>query len=117
MVIDGTVIKTDTDKYQWEQDNIEKSVIVPLHDESDRRNELVDMLPKRQCAAYINYCILAKLPQDGVIASVLSNKKLFEKIEELSTRLLGFDLSLHSKYMGAFVFATYNPIYRSLEFT
>ena len=117
MVIDGTVIKSDTDNYQWKQDNIEKSVIVPLHDESDRRNELVDMLPKRQCAAYINYCILAKLPQDGVIASVLSNKKLVKRIEELSTRLLGFDLSLHSKYMGAFVFATYNPIFRSLEFT
>ncbi len=115
MVIDGNIIKTDIANFQWAVDNPKQSVLIPLHEEHDKCHELVDMLPKRQCAAYINYCKPERLPKDCILSSIAGNTKLRKQIKDLSTIHLGYDLTLHSNFYGSYVFTAYNPIYRQIE--
>lgn len=115
MVIDGQTIQSDINQYQWLLDDINKCALIPLHEERDGRHELVDMLPKRQCSAYINYCLPTEIPQLSILNGIADNEKLTKQIKELSTKYLNFDLTLHTKYYGAFVFETYNPIYRQID--
>lgn len=115
MVIDGNVIKTDIANFQWAVDNPKQSVLIPLHEEHDKCHELVDMLPKRQCAAYINYCKPESLPKNCILSSIAGNTKLRKQIKNLSTIHLGYDLTLHSNFYGSYVFTAYNPIYRQIE--
>ena len=115
MVIDGFPIQSDVELFHWSPDDRSKSALIPLHEEQDMRHELVDMLPKRRCAAYVNYCIPQALPQDGILNGISRNEKVTDQIRELSKEYLKFDLTLNTKYYGGFVFATYNPIYRQIE--
>lgn len=115
MVIDGYTIQSDIEQFNWLLDDRSKSALIPLHEERDERYELVDMLPKRRCAAYVNYCIPQALPHDGVLNGIDRNEKLTKQIRELSTQYLHYDLTLHTKFYGGFVFATYNPVYRQID--
>ena len=115
MVIDGNIIKTDITNFQWAVDNPKQSVLIPLHEEHDKCHELVDMLPKRQCAAYINYCKPERLLKNCILSSIAGNTKLRKQIKDLSTIHLGYDLTLHSNFYGSYVFTAYNPIYRQIE--
>ena len=117
MAIDGKSIKTDSDDYQWLVEDPSQSALIPLHDDDGRRYELVDMLPKRQCAAYVNCCKPKELPAGGILSGIANNKKLLKQIKDLSTTYLGYDLTLHSGYYGGYVFAAYNPIYRQIDWT
>lgn len=93
MVIDGNLIKTDITNYQWAVDNPKQSELIPLHE--GMCHELVDMLPKRRCAAYINYCKPERLPKNCILSSIAGNTKLRKQIKDLSTIHLGYDLTLH----------------------
>ena len=115
MVIDGYTIQSDIEQFNWLLDDRRKSALIPLHEERDMRHELVDMLPKRSCAAYVNYCIPQALPQDVVLNGIGRNEKLTKQIRKLSTQYLHYDLTLHTKFYGGFVFATYNPVYRQID--
>lgn len=115
MIIDRKLIKTDITNYQWAVENLNQSVLIPLHEEHDNSHELVDMLPKRQCAAYVNYCKPKIYSKNSILSSISGNKKLHKQIKELSTTYLGYDLTLHSGFYGSYVFASYNPIYRQIS--
>lgn len=115
MVIDGYTIQSDIEQFNWLLDDRSKSALIPLHEEREKRHELVDMLPKRRCAAYVNYCIPQALPQDGVLNGIERNEKLTKQIRKLSTQYLHYDLTLHTKFYGGFVFATYNPVYSQID--
>lgn len=117
MVIDGKSIKTDSDEYQWLVEDPAKSVIIPIHDDNGKQYELADMLPKRQCAAYVNCCRPKELYTCGILSGIATNKKILKQIKNLSTTYLGYDLTLHSGYYGCYVFAAYNPIYRQIDWT
>lgn len=117
MTIDGHHFMSDIDNDQWIVENPGKSAIVPLHDEGDSRYELADVLPKRQCAAYVNCCIPKALPNDSILSGVAGNKKLLKQIKYLSTAFLGYDLTLHSRFYGSYVFVAYNPIYHHIDWT
>lgn len=117
MIIDGIQIKSDIEEFRWLSNDFEACPLIPLHDDSDSRHELIDMLPTRQCSSYVNYCKPQAYPHDGVLTGIAGNEKLLRQIKCISEQYLGFDLTLHSRYYGAFVFVSYNPFYRHIEFS
>ena len=88
-------------------------LVIPLH--SDHESELKDILPKRMMAAYVKYF----LPKGhcALVEHVLSDRKLKEQLQVLSKRNLGFDLSLHKKYLGGYILVCYNDIYHNIDLT
>lgn len=92
---------------------INDCLVIPLH--SADESELKDILPKRMMAAYVKYF----LPKGhcALVEHVLSERKLKEQLQVLSKRNLGFDLSLHKKYLGGYILVCYNDIYHNIDLT
>ena len=114
--IDGCRISTDMKDYRWAT-GADKYFVIPLHDEHKGRSELVEILPKRRTSAYVNYCLPVDIQNCEVLKSMQGNEKLLKQIRNLSTEHLGFDLTLHSRFYGSFIFVSHNTIYSHLDFT
>lgn len=89
------------------------ALIIPMH--SDDKNELKSILPHRKQAAYVQYYV----PKDecSLVEHVLGDKKLLNQLQELSLRNLGYDLSIHKKFLGGYILLCYNDIYHSIDLT
>lgn len=89
------------------------SVIIPLH--SAEKSELKEILPKRKQAAYVRYYV--SKDYCALVEHVLSEQKLKDQLQVLSIKNLGFDLTLHKKYLGGYILVCYNDIYHNMELT
>lgn len=87
--------------------------VIPLH--SADESELKEILPKRMMSAYVKY--FQTKGHCALVEHVLSDRKLKEQLLVLSKRNLGFDLSLHKKYLGGYILVCYNDIYHNIDFT
>lgn len=91
---------------QWKY---KKPVIVPLHEDEKADSSLFFVMPSRRTPAYINIFS----PSNPIELDV----KLAKQLQKLSLKNLGKDFTLYPEFYGAVVVASYNPIYKSLDFT
>lgn len=117
MLIDKYRIDGNTDNFKWATGDYRNSFILPLSDERNQRYELVDMLPKRRTSVFVNYCIPSEIDKCPVIKRAIDDKKLASQIRNLSLKHLGYDLSMHTKFYGGYVFVTHNPYYYYIDLT
>ena len=101
-----------TNNYQWPAGENDWRI---LPSDENNKTELTALLPRRICPSYVRYCIPVETPT--IINHVLTDDKLRAQLEELSMRNLGYDLTIHTIFLGGFVFLTYNSIYKKISFT
>lgn len=99
-----------SDGFVWSNNS---SIIIPRN--SDEKNELSSLLPHREITSYIRYC----LPKDNSSLDeyIRGNDDIISQMRTLSMRNLGYDVTEHRKYWGAFVYVCYNNIYKTIDFT
>lgn len=107
------IVMAESEEYEWWTGDAFTSNIIPVH--CDEKNELCAILPRRHCAAFVNVC-KPKEPETAV-EEVFGSAHLLKQMKDLSERNLGYDLTKHRNFLGAFVFVAYNPIYREIDFT
>lgn len=85
--------------------------VIPLSENNPHR--IVSVLPRRDSTAYVSYY----LPQepDDQIQGWLEDKKIQEQLKTLSERNFGYNLCKYTEFVGQYIFVSYNPIYRSIE--
>lgn len=101
-----------TDDYQWPAG---EKVWRILPSDDNYKQELPSLLPRRYCPRYVRYCVPKAKPD--IIKKILEDPKHSKQLKYLSEKNLGYDLTLHSNYLGGFIFLTYNTIYRRIHFT
>ena len=106
------LIKPSTEDYRWPAGETQWRI---LPSDENAKMELKAVLPRRVCPSYVRYCIPAVEPE--IISQILSEEKLKSQLKTLSERNLGYDLTIHKKLLGGFIFLTYNCIYRKVNFT
>lgn len=62
------------------------------------KQELPSILPRRHCPRYVRCCVPNEEPD--IIKQVLEDSKLNKQLKVLSEKNLGYDLTLHRKYLG-----------------
>jgi hypothetical protein len=107
-----TLLNACTENYQWPAGEKDWRI---LPSDDNYKQELPSILPRRTCPRYVRYCVPDKMPD--IIKMILDDAKLKKQLKELSEKNLGYDLTLHSNYLGGFIFLTYNTIYRGIHFT
>lgn len=117
ILIDRYRIDGNTDNYKWATGDYRSAFILPLHDERIPHYELIDMLPKRRSSAFVNYCIPSEIDKCPVIKRAIEDKELVSQIQSLSLEHLGYDLSVHTKFYGGYVFVAHNPYYYNIDLT
>lgn len=106
-------LRTDHDDYEWWTGDAFTSKVVPVH--CDEKSELCVLLPRRQCSCFVNVCKPKEV--DRSVTQVMESERHRKQLKELSGKNLGYDLTKHRNFLGAFVFVAYNPIYREIDFT
>lgn len=101
-----------TENYQWPAGEKDWSI---LPSDDNYKQELPSILPRRHCPRYVRYCVPKAKPD--IIKKILEDPKYSKQLKYLSEKNLGYDLTLHSNYLGGFIFLTYNTIYRRIHFT
>lgn len=105
--IKGSKILPIGKNYGWE--TLEgQELIVPADDNYKKEIKLI--LPKFLASCFVGAYISKNNISDFLPVDVKS------QIKELSEKFLGFDLSIHSKYIGAVLFVRSNPIYSKIDF-
>lgn len=109
--VDGTIIENEGKGYEWYNDG--RNHIVPSN--RDERRELMVIVPQRRCSAFVKYC----KPQErcDAVNAVIEDENLQEQLKFLSEKVLGYDLNLHRGFLGAYVLVSYNPVYKTIDFT
>lgn len=110
VIVGKDVLHPSSDSHKSPSDD---SMVIPLH--SGEENELRDILPQRKQAAYVRYYVPSN--ECALVEHVLKEDKLKVQLQELSKKNLGYDLTLHKKYLGGYILVCYNDIYHSIELT
>lgn len=84
-----------------------------IHLIEDNPHSIVHILPSRNCAAYISY--YAPAEQIERLSQWLSDEKIRRQLTLLSKECFGFDICQWEKYIGQYIFVSYNPIYRHIH--
>ena len=84
--------------------------VVPLSENNPHR--IVNILPRRDCTAYVSYYVSEENAQ---LQEWLKDKKIQEQLSSLSKDNFGYDLCQYTEFIGQYIFVSYNPIYRSIE--
>lgn len=107
--ISGDTIHTWNDKGNDGEWKYKRPMIVPLHEDIKEDSSLFYVMPSRKTPAYINI-FSPSVP-------IKLDVKLAKQLQKLSLKNLGKDFSLYPNYYGSVIVASYNPIYKSLDFT
>lgn len=110
-VVDGNEIVNTGKEYRWYNDG--RSTIVPSN--RDEKSEMMVIVPHRRCSAFVKYC-KPQAASDAVDA-VIHDDELKGQLKYLSESVLGYDLNKHLGFLGSYVLVTYNPVYKSIDFT
>lgn len=108
--IDGTQIVNECEDYQW---NGDKSRIIPVNRPDN--DEMMSVVPKSAASLFLKSCRPEKI--SDIIHKVLQSKGLKEQLKYLSEKHLGFDLNLHTKFLGNILLMCSNPVYRNIDIT
>lgn len=97
--------------YEWKNHDPYTIEVIPAEGRSGK-SELESLLPHRNCSSFVNYC--KPTEWDDGFQDVLKSSRIKAQIKELSEKNLGYDLSQHENFYGAYIFVAYNPIFNAL---
>lgn len=108
--VGGTPIINEVDSYRWVNDGWR---VVPSVRKEE--TEVYALMPLCKSSLFYNVC----KPEEKIAAvSVLLNSDVLKRqLTALSMKYLGYDLCLHTSYLGCWLMTNYNPIYKSVDVT
>lgn len=80
----------------------------------DDSGELASLIPERLTSSRVERLVPEPNVEPGL--SLLNQDRILSQIRELSVRNLGYDLSIHQKFLGNYLVLHYTPFFQSLDF-
>lgn len=84
-----------------------------LPSNGDSLNTLAEVLPQRECPREVKCIIDSNREVLGILSG---NERLLSQLKNISTRFLGFDLTLFPEHIGNFYWVRYNPYFKKISF-
>lgn len=109
---DGDSILPTSSEFAFKCLSYEGAEVISLSDNS--KHPITHILPHRSCASYVS-CFVPKLPSEGLLSEWKEDEKIRKQLSHLSKEYLGYDMCEWDKYLGQYIFVSYNPIYRAIH--
>ncbi len=109
---DGDSILPSNSEFVYKKLSHEGAEVISLSDNS--KHPITHILPHRSCASYVS-CFVPRLPNERLLSEWKKDDKIRKQLSNISKQYLGYDICEWDNYLGQYIFVSYNPIYRTID--
>lgn len=107
----GDIIHPTCSGFRLAKLSHEGAEVISLSD--NHQHPITHILPHRSCAAYVSSYIPET--RSAQLSEWLQDPKIRKQLSELSEQYVGYDICKWDKFIGQYIFVSYNPIYRVIH--